>query len=142
MLACSLAHTGSRTKEIMSIQHEDLWFRCPLLDETDYTWMDLFSKDKPARCRRVGPYNYRTPWLTMVFCNQECLEFIMPRIRYYSIAMPKTPLKGNDKVPPNVTTRTAIYEAYNALDLFFMYVLIMRMTLKVRALHKDSCYQL
>jgi hypothetical protein len=91
----------------------------------------MISKNKQEQCHPVRSHNFRTPWLTLAFVNQECLEYVIDRIRYYSIAMPKTNRKRNEKVVPNVTTRTSIYKAYIALDLLFVYVLVMRMTLKV-----------
>jgi hypothetical protein len=130
-----LLFAGSRTGEIRNMKHEHLVFRCPLLqDPEDQTKMDktleehLAHRNNTAANRAMGAF---TPWLTLALLSNQTLFLVLPNIRYYVMTVPKSKEKGNKEALDHTTVRPAMHTSYCALDALYLYVIIMRLTLKV-----------
>jgi hypothetical protein len=117
------------------MKHEHLVFRCPLLqDPDDQSRMDNTYEEhvahmhKTAANRAMGAF---TPWLTLAALSNQTLAYVLPNIKYYVMTVPKSKDKGNSEALDHTTVRPAMHSAYCALDALYLYVLIMRITIKV-----------
>jgi hypothetical protein len=117
------------------MKHEHLVFRCPLLqDPEDQSRMDnmfeehVAHRNDTAANRAMGAF---TPWFTLAALSNQTLAYVLPNIKYYVMTVPKSKDKGNSEALDHTTVRPAMHSAYCALDALYLYVLIMRITIKV-----------
>jgi hypothetical protein len=139
---------------IKLMKHEHLFFRCPLFyDPDDLSFATMKARAKSRTESPDGNHYARTPWIVLPFLGNKSLAYILPKIKYYTMSVPKSKdkgakhhvFKGNAKKGANrrshvhTTTKTAMHPAHNAMDILHIYVLVMRMKFKVRILRSSMC---
>lgn len=139
------------------MKHEHLFFRCPLFnnpDDLEFAKLKARAKSKTASVD--GNHYARCPWIVLPFLSNKALAYILPKIKYYTMSIPKSKDKGaknlvfkgnakqgNTRRPHiHTTTKTAMHPAHNAMDILYIYVLVMRMKFKVRDCHRCILSQL